>query len=144
MITLNNESFAWDPLKIWLQAWTSHSGSCSPRCHHMIWGAPKKLLTEVDNYTNHFLRSRKKGKTHSKTPIFRNIEQIHRTGFPTHFFCSSLKFWHRGKLVGVTFDDVGPKNQILASYFSAPCLKYDSFHNEEICPGWSVNKFFFH
>ena len=31
----------------------------------MIWGAPKKLLTEVDNYTNHFLRSRKKGKTHS-------------------------------------------------------------------------------
>ena len=52
-------------MKIWLQAWTSHSGSCSPRCHHMIWGAPKKLLTEVDNYTNHFLRSRKKGKTHS-------------------------------------------------------------------------------
>ena len=71
----------------------------------------------------------------TKTPIFRNIEQIHRTGFPTHFFCSSLKFWHRGKLVGVTFDDVGPKNQILASYFSAPCFKYDSFHNEEICPG---------
>ena len=28
----------------------------------------------------------------TKTPIFRNIEQIHRTGFPTHFFCSSLKF----------------------------------------------------
>ena len=73
MIILNNESLAWDPLKIWLRAGTSHSGSCSPRCHHMIWGAPKKLLTEVDNYTNHFLRSRKKGKTHStsisvKTP----------------------------------------------------------------------------
>ena len=91
MITLNNESLAWDPLKIWLQAWTSHSGSCSPRCHHMIWGAPKKLLTEVDNYTNHFLRSRKKGKTHSI--ILRNFKSVAKKWFTEwtyfyHIFCT--------------------------------------------------------
>ena len=53
MVALNNESLNRDPLKIWLQAWTSHWGSCSPPGHHMIWGAPEKLLTGVDNYTNH-------------------------------------------------------------------------------------------
>ena len=65
MITLNNESFAWDPLKIWLQAWTSHSGSCSPRCHHMIWGALKKLLLGWMHICDPFSRSRKKPKTDS-------------------------------------------------------------------------------
>ena len=66
MITLNNESLAWDPLKIWLQAWTSYSGSCSPRCHRMIWGALKKLLTGWSQICDHFSRSRKKPKTDSR------------------------------------------------------------------------------
>ena len=53
MINLNKESLARDPLKIWLQAWAPHSGSCSPRSHHMIWDVTEKLLTGMDNYTNH-------------------------------------------------------------------------------------------
>ena len=72
MITLNNESFAWDPLKIWLQAWTSHSGSCSPRCHHMIWGALKKLLLGWMHICDTFSRSRKKPKTDSNQSLKRS------------------------------------------------------------------------
>ena len=89
MITLNNESFAWDPLKIWLQAWISHSGSCSPRCHHMIWGALKKLLLGWMHICDPFSRSRKKPKTDSiNTDIFKNRHEIN---FETvSFFLSSI------------------------------------------------------
>ena len=38
-----------------------YSGSWSPRCH-MIWGAPKKLLTEVVKYITIFCARGKKAK----------------------------------------------------------------------------------
>ena len=41
MFTLLERKFK---LNFRLQALGSHSGSCSPRCHHMIRSAPKKLL----------------------------------------------------------------------------------------------------